>query len=249
MSDAVIITGAYGGIGRALVSSCRNAGLIVIATGRDADPPADLECDFYVSADLKKTVDDAAYADAVFAQIRECLNGHELKALVNNAAAQILGRVEELTRDDWHTTLNVNLLAPFLWSQAFIEELSASSGSILNISSIHAHLTKREFVAYATSKAALSGMTRAMAVDLGSKVRVNAIEPAAIETDMLRAGFEGNQPAFDLLKAYHPVGRIGGAAEVGDLAVMLITGDFPFLNGAVIGLDGGIQSVLHDPGM
>src|SRR3546814_1878609 len=76
---------------------------------------------------------------------------------------------------------------------------------------------KPAFVAYATSKAALSGMTRAMAVELGARVRVNAIEPAAIDTPMLRAGFEGNDAGYEQLRIFHPVKAIGSAYELGVL--------------------------------
>jgi NAD(P)-dependent dehydrogenase (short-subunit alcohol dehydrogenase family) len=72
-------------------------------------------------------------------------------------------------------------------AQGLLPELEKAAGSVINISSIHARLTKKDFVAYDNSKAAISGMTRAMAVDLGPRVRVNSIEPAAIETDMLKS--------------------------------------------------------------
>jgi NAD(P)-dependent dehydrogenase (short-subunit alcohol dehydrogenase family) len=109
-------------------------------------------------------------------------------------------------------------------------------------------LTKKNFVAYATSKAALSGMTKAMAVDLGGRVRVNAIEPAAIETDMLKAGFEGKSELYRQLEAYHPLGRIGRPEEVARLALAMIEGGIDFLDGACVGLDGGISGCLIDPG-
>jgi NAD(P)-dependent dehydrogenase (short-subunit alcohol dehydrogenase family) len=94
----------------------------------------------------------------------------------------------------------------------------------------------------------LSGLTRALAVDLAGRVRINAVEPAAIDTPMLRAGFEGNEPAFDRLAEYHPVGRIGLPEEVARLVLLLLDPRSPFLNGAVISLDGGIGGLLHDPG-
>jgi NAD(P)-dependent dehydrogenase (short-subunit alcohol dehydrogenase family) len=170
-----------------------------------------------------------------------------LAGLVNNAALQVLGPAEQLTREDWRATLDVNLLAPFLWAQALLPELEAARGAVLNISSIHARLTKPGFVAYATSKAALSGMTRAMAVELGSRVRVNAIEPAAIDTPMLRAGFEGQPGEFARLAGCHPTGHLGSVEDVAQMALVLIDGQIPFLNAACVALDGGIGSALLDP--
>lgn len=242
----VVITGAAGGIGRALVDGFRDAGWAVLATDH-VPPPDDLRCDRYLQADLCATVNDPAAAQAVFSTVRTWLQGRPLDALVNNAATQILGGVASLTREDWRWTLDVNLLAPFFWSQGLLAELQAASGCVLNISSIHARLTKRDFVAYATSKAALSGMTRAMAVDLGPKVRVNAIEPAAIATDMLKAGFEGHPQAFEALAGCHPAGRIGAPQEVAKMALMLTDKSLGFLSGTAVPLDGGIGGCLHDP--
>ncbi|MGY0797598.1 SDR family NAD(P)-dependent oxidoreductase [Lysobacter sp. A286] len=242
----VIVTGAAGGIGQALVRAFTDAGRLVIAT--DIVPQvAGLVCGHYIACDLARTVTDPGYAAQTFAGIRAVLDSRPLEVLVNNAAVQVLGPLESLDLDTWRHTLDVNLLAPFLWAQAFLPELEAERGCVLNISSIHAHLTKPGFVAYATSKAALSGMTRAMAVELGGRVRVNAIEPAAIATRMLREGFVDNLEGLAQLESCHPAGRIGTPDEVATLAVMIANRALGFMHGACVRLDGGIGSVLHDP--
>lgn len=242
----VLITGAAGGIGHALVEAFAAAGYRVLATDRIERQAGPAGHEYFV-CDLRRTVEEPAYADATFARIRQLLQGQPLAALVNNAALQVLGSAGELSREDWRSTLDVNLLAPFLWTQALLPELEAARGTVLNVGSIHARLTKPGFVAYATSKAALGGMTRALALELGSRVRVNAIEPAAIDTPMLRAGFEGQAERLSRLNRCHPTGRIGSPAEVARLAVVLIGDGLPFLNGACIPLDGGIGSALLDP--
>jgi NAD(P)-dependent dehydrogenase (short-subunit alcohol dehydrogenase family) len=243
---SVLITGAAGGIGRALVSQFVAAGYDVIATDR-LESPVDLECRVYIQADLAQLVRDTAYADRFLAEVRKETCPGQLHALINNAAIQILGGVNTLSREDWHISLDVNLLAPFILTQALLPELEAGQGAVLNISSIHATLTKKRFVAYAASKAALSGMTRAMAVDLGDRIRINAIEPAAIHTEMLADGFRDNPRGLVELGSHHPTGYIGQPEEVARLALMLCNGDLPFVNGACIALDGGIRSRLHDP--
>ena len=162
---------------------------------------------------------------------------------------QILGDVEQLNREAWQHTLDVNVQAPFFWTQALLPELTAARGCVVNIGSIRARLTSKAFVAYTTSKAALAGMTLALAVELGARVRVNAIEPAAINTKMLKASFGDNQEAISRLGDHHPTLRIGQPAEVGRLALLMVDNGLPFLNGAVIGLDGGIASCLPDPGL
>jgi NAD(P)-dependent dehydrogenase (short-subunit alcohol dehydrogenase family) len=155
--------------------------------------------------------------------------------------------VETLTREDWQRTLNVNLLAPFFLTQALVRVLAEAGGSVVNISSIHARLTKPQFVAYATSKAALSAMTRSMCLELGQRLRVNAIEPAAIETEMLKQGLVDTEGAYEILKDYHPVGRIGSPNEVARAAVWLCSNESSFTNGACVLVDGGISNALHDP--
>lgn len=242
-----VITGAAGGIGQALVRAFTDAGYAVLATDRQPRPDG-LACAHYLQLDIGRTVHDEAAAAQAFAQVRAAF-GHTsgIDALVNNAALQVLGGADTLTHADWQATLNVNLLAPFFWTQGLLRELEAAHGSVVNISSIHARLTKKDFVAYATSKAALSGMTRALAVDLQGRVRVHAIEPAAIATDMLKAGFAGRPDAYDQLQACHPAGRIGTPDEVAAAAVWLASGSPGFLQGACLALDGGIGNCLLDP--
>lgn len=242
----VVITGAAGGIGQAMVAEFAANGYTVIATDR-VSAPEGLGAHHYLQADLARTVEDENYAREVFSQIKIWLGNNGLVALINNAAVQILGGIDSLNRSDWQRTLNVNLVAPFIWIQELLPDLEFARGSVVNISSIHSKLTKKNFVAYATSKAALSGMTRALAVDFGSRVKINSIEPAAIETEMLKAGFEGAPDLYDKLQNCHPVKRIGLPVEVARLAVFITGGSVPFVCGASISVDGGIGGALLDP--
>jgi NAD(P)-dependent dehydrogenase (short-subunit alcohol dehydrogenase family) len=241
-----LITGSAGGIGQALVRGFSSAGYQVIATDVDVKPNG-MNCQYYIQADLSLITNDEQYAANFFSTVRQYVRSNGLHVLINNAAIQILGGVDSLTRQDWQNTLDVNLLAPFFLTKSFLPELESVKGSVINISSIHATLTKSNFVAYATSKAALSGMTKAMAIDLGSRVRVNAIEPAAIETEMLIAGFNNNPELLKKLKDYHPVGHIGQSEELAKLAVMIANEGMNFLHGACVTFDGGISSRLFDP--
>lgn len=245
MKGYALITGAAGGIGRALVSTFHGAGYNVI--GIDIRPePEQLPFSTYIQADLKRFVDDEPYAQEIRGTIIDSLNGTGLHALINNAAVQILGGASSIGREEWRRTLDINLLAPFFLTQSLLAEMEKCRGCVINISSIHARLTKDNFVAYATSKAALSGMTRALAVDLGHRIRVNAIEPAAVETDMLKAGFIDRPENYRLLAQSHPQQRIGKPGEIARLALAVVEGGVDFLHGACIGLDGGISGRLHD---
>lgn len=248
MSDkkkSVLITGAAGGIGRVMAQVFNHAGYRVIATDV-LEKPADLVCTSYIKLDLFQYAEDEEYANRMNINIRSELNG-KLDVLINNAAVQILGKTDNLTRQDWQTTVDVNLLAPFFLVQSMISELENAKGNIINIGSIHAHLTKRNFVAYATSKAALAGMTRALAIDLAGRVRVNGIEPAAIETEMLLSGFSKNPNQYEKLNSFHPIGRIGRAEEVASAALWVASNSCSFMHGESIRINGGISSRLHDP--
>lgn len=242
----VLITGVNGGIGQALAAGFKRVGYHVIGTDRT---PLDGKKDFdaFIQADLVEVVEDEGVAKQFFYKVRQQLKDGMLKGLINNAACQILEKAEKLTRKQWHQTLNTNLLAPFFLIQEFLPELEAAEGSVVNISSIHATQTKPKFVAYASSKAALNALTRNLAVDLGSRIRINAICPAAIATPMLLEGFAGHEAAYKKLAHVHPVGRIGTPEEMAELASFLISDSARFMTGAEISFDGGIRARLHDP--
>lgn len=237
-----LITGAAGAIGGALVTVFEAAGWQVVST--DLKP---LPRDGHVTADISVCVDPThAEHQRVVAELRDATGGR-LKALIANAAHQVVKPSTELTAADWSQTLGVNLLSPFCLVMAFRAELAANRGTFLAISSIHERLTKPGFVAYATSKAALSGMVRALAVEIGADVRCNAICPAAVATPMLVAGFKGRAQALAALESFHPVGRLGRCDEVAHAALYACSDAAGFLNGACLDLSGGISARLHDP--
>lgn len=240
-----LITGAAGGIGRALCSAFKKAGYRVIAT--DRTEPTDGVCDRFVMADLQTICRDKSslkwFIMAVEADIAEA----GLTVLVNNAAVQILGRTADVSMQDWRDTLDVNVFAPFLLVQAFMPHLERAKGTVINIGSVHATATKPGFICYATSKTALVGLTRALAVDLGGRVRVVVLNPAAVATPMLVQGFEGKRDRLALLGQMHPVGRIADPSEIARAAVFLASSEASFITGASLNIDGGILSRLHDP--
>lgn len=239
--EAIIITGAAGGIGQALCRVFKNAGYYVIGIDKKNVEHADAA----LVADLNEFAQSEDYKKTVLEEIHKHLKDKKLKGLINNAAVQMLNPTDLLTLEAWQTTLNVNVTAPFLLIQGLLRDLEQNRGSVVNIGSIHAQLTKPRFAAYATSKAALVGLTKSLSVDLAGRVRVNAISPAAIETPMLKAGF-ADENAYQQLNAIHPLGRIGTADEVAQTALFLISDKAHFINGANLQLDGGISSVLKD---
>ncbi len=240
----VLITGGNGAIGQALCIGFKQSGWRVIST--DQGKVSVVEVDGYIPMDLKRLCSDDAYQEEVIGSLRSKLYGGGLDALVNNAAVQIVAPVEDITIQDFKATLDINVVAPFVLVQSFLSELQKANGSVTNIASIHAQLTKPSFTAYATSKGGLVSLTRSLAIELGSRVRVNAVCPAAIDTPMLKKGFESSRQNFESLKRVHPSGCIGRPQDVVDATLFLSETEGRFLNGVILGLDGGIASRLHE---
>ena len=158
----VLITGVLGGIGSALAHAFREAGYYVY--GLDLRASEDYHSDQFIQFDLHQFAIDPVYRIEWKRKFNVLVP--ELDVLVNNAAVQLLDGLDELRLDDWNHTLAVNLTGPLLLSQHFLDALEEVHGCIINIGSIHQQLTKRRFICYATSKSALIGLTKAMAVDL-----------------------------------------------------------------------------------
>ena len=242
--NVALITGASGGIGQALCSVFREAGYFVI--GCDCNS-GDGDYDEFIDINLQDLSKSQEKQSGWAREIREKIGANVLKVIVNNAAIQILAPTERISISHWNETLNLNLIVPFVLLQEFLPELESSCGSCINIASIHSVVTKPNFVCYATSKAALVGMTRALAVDLGPRVRVNCISPAAIATPMLLAGFESCPGELNRLAGMHPLLRIGQPWEVAKAALFLASQDAAFITGTTLNVDGGLSSRLHDP--
>lgn len=242
MEKSVVITGVLGGIGRQLAKTFHANNYHVIGLDvRKEDAPY---CDKFFQFDLNAYCTKPSYKQTIDEVFDEEIP--DLFVLVNNAAVQVLSDLENLDLSDWNLTLNVNLTGPLLLSQYFLPKLEKSRGSIINIASIHQQLTKKRFISYATSKSALVGLTKSMSVDLQGRVRVNAISPAAIDTQMLRDGFDNDESKVQMLNVLHPSQRIGKPKEVSKLALLLAEDELGFINGANIQIDGGISNVLKD---
>ena len=244
MSKVVLVTGVMGGIGSLIAEGYKSKGYFVVGLDINNFNNKTNNSDLFIKFDLNHYCINQEYRSEMNKTLEEKVPN--LNVLINNAAVQILGKIEEIKLEDWTQTLNVNLTAPFLLSQLFLNKLAMTKGCIINISSIHHQLTKKRFISYATSKAALVGLTKSMSVDLQGKVRVNSISPAAIDTPMLHDGFNNDEKKIEELNSVHPLQRIGKPMEVAKLALLLAEDELGFINGANIQIDGGISNVLKD---
>jgi NAD(P)-dependent dehydrogenase (short-subunit alcohol dehydrogenase family) len=236
----LILTGASRGIGHATVKRFNAAGWRVITVSRypfaKACPWHDGE-ENHLQLDLADLDTVAAGIDA----LKERLVGHRLHALVNNAGispkGEDGGRLSTLNTplSTWQSVFNVNVVAPLLLARGLFDELTAAKGAVVNVTSI-AGLRVHPFAgaAYATSKAALSAMTREMAFDFGPHgVRVNAIAPGEIETSILSPGTD------QIVEQEIPMHRLGQPDEVASVIYFLCTEGSSYVTGSEIHINGG----------
>lgn len=158
--------------------------------------------------------------------------------LVNNAGVHHHLPVEELTLEEWHRLMAVNLTAPFILSQYVLPHMRRQRwGRIINISSIDAFAGTAVEAHYGTSKAGIVGLTRALALETASQgITVNAVAPGSIETDMLAVNSEERRAA---LVAHIPVGRLGRPEDVAYVVRFLASPRAEWITGQVIHVNGG----------
>ena len=235
----LLLTGASRGIGHATVKRFSSAGWRVITCSRQPFPedcPWEAGEEDHIQLDLANPESTIAAVD----EIRSRLTGGRLEALVNNAGISPKGeggeRLNTITTDlrTWGQVFHVNFFAAIVLARGLIEELKAAKGAVVNVTSIAgARVHPFAGAAYATSKAALAGLTREMANDFGPLgVRVNAIAPGEIETEILSPG------TSELVKEI-PMRRLGKPEEVARTIYYLCTSESSYVNGVEIEINGG----------
>lgn len=235
----LLLTGASRGIGHATVKRFSAAGWRVITCSRHAFPencPWEMGPEDHIQVDLSDPADTLRAVE----EIRNRLPEGELHALVNNAGISPKGaggaRLGTLNtpEEDWRRVFQVNFFAPILLARGLLEELKRTHGAVVNVTSIAgSRVHPFAGAAYATSKAALAGLTREMAADFGPLgVRVNAIAPGEIDTSIL-------SPGTERLVEQIPMQRLGTPDEVAKIIYVLCTDTSSYLNGAEIHINGG----------
>jgi len=235
----MLLTGASRGIGHATVKRFSAAGWRVISCSRQAFPencPWEMGAQDHIQVDLEDVQNTREAID----EIRRRLEDGQLDALVNNAGISPKGqdgvRLGTLNTEleDWHRVFQVNFFAPMMLARGLMKELEAAKGSIVNVTSI-AGSRVHPFAgsAYATSKAALAGLTREMASDFGPLgIRVNSISPGEIDTSIL-------SPGTDKIVEQIPIRRLGTPEEVAKAIYFLCTEQSSYVHGAEIHINGG----------
>ena len=245
-----VITGAASGIGRACALEFAKEGARVVLA--DLNLPGARESARQIEeaggvAHLVET--DVADAAAVERLLAETLRRFsEVHVLLNDAAIQVNKTVAEMTVEEWNRQLSVNLGGVFLCSKYFLPHLRQTRGNIVSLSSVNAYFVEPGCAAYCATKAAIIGLTKAMAIDHGKEgVRVNCICPGYIDAGLAEGYFQAQpDPAAARAAAgkLHALWRIGRAEEVARAAVYLASDDASFVTGTALVVDGGFGSGL-----
>lgn len=232
--ENVFISGASRGIGKDIALLFANNGYKVIGTSR-SDFSIDNNLDNFIPLKLDITSRD---------DIKDCfdyLKSENLlpNILINNAgitADQIFMRMKD---EDWDNVIETNLTGTFNLSKIFIKNMIKNkSGRIINISSVSGLMGNPGQVNYASSKAALTGFTKSLAKEVGSRnITVNSVAPGYIDTDM--TSFLDNDAKETIINNI-PLGRIGVTSDISELVMFLASDEASYITGQTISVDGGL---------
>ena len=173
--------------------------------------------------------------------VRATLDAHgALDVLVNNAGASFAAPAQDVPTEEWDRLLALNLTGPFLLSRHAYPALRAGAGgAIINIASIAAFTTPPRRIGYVAAKAGLVALTKALAGEWAPEIRVNAVVPGYIETDLVAGLLERGVVDRDVLEARTPTGRLGRPEEVARAVAFLASDDAEYVTGATLPVDGG----------
>lgn len=244
--EVALVTGGSSGIGRAAaLAFAREGAKVVIASRREAESLETVKMiesaggeGLFVKADVSKSAD----VQALVAKAVERYGG--LNYAFNNAGIEgaAFTPVASYSESTWNDVININLTGVFLSMKYELPHILTTQGAIVNMASIAGLVGGRIGSAYHASKHGVVGLSKAAAMEYaGQGVRINAVAPGVIETDMAaRAGFTGaDSPVRPRVLAMHPMGRFGLPEEVANAVIWLCSKGSSFTTGHVLPVEGG----------
>ncbi len=235
-----IVTGGASGLGLAIAEKFVQNNITTIIIGRDKNK---LDAAKSKLGELCIPVSfDLNNLSCIPAMVNELIQQHEkIDILVNNAGINLKKEFMEVTDAEFEKIIHTNVTAMFSLSREVVKYMiEKGSGSIVNISSMASQYGLPKVIAYSASKAAIEGMTRAMAVELSPKgVRINCIAPGFIATEMSAKALDNDKERKDKVLSRTPMGTLGMPADIGDAALFLALDLSVYITGVVLPVDGG----------
>jgi NAD(P)-dependent dehydrogenase (short-subunit alcohol dehydrogenase family) len=237
----ILVTGASRGIGLNICKKFKENNWTVVGVSIKEDFTSEF-IDDYLYYDLA----DKNSPENIISFIKQKYN--QLDCIVNNAACQICKPIWQMEVEEWDKVYNVNVRAIFLFAKYGKDLLAQTKGNIINIGSVHSVVTSDKIAAYASTKAAINGLTKNLAIELGPfGIRVNNICPGAVDTEMLRdglvrghAGSGDSDTLVNNLGQSHLLGRVGKPEEIANFVYFVgEKSNGEFINGASLLIDGG----------
>jgi NAD(P)-dependent dehydrogenase (short-subunit alcohol dehydrogenase family) len=232
-----LVTGASRGIGKAIATSLAGAGASVLLSSRKQDALEAAAAE--IGGDVDVVAANAGDPDQAAVAVDRCIERFGgLDILVNNAATNpYFGPAIEIDLARYDKTWDVNVRGPLVWTQlAWKAAMAERGGSVINIASVGGLSVEPGIGIYNGTKAALIHLTKTLAAELAPSVRVNAIAPGLVKTDMARALWE---PAEERIARSMPLGRLGEPADIANAALYLASDLSSWVTGHTLVVDGG----------
>jgi NAD(P)-dependent dehydrogenase (short-subunit alcohol dehydrogenase family) len=231
--NAVVVTGSAGGMGGAVAKLFRTKGFTVI--GLDLKPSVDADHSF---------VGDV-YDEIIWAEITNCITSNKLEvsSLINIAGRNYFDTIDKAELDQWRDMFDVNVLGMVIGIKHLSPLLKkTSNATIVNMSSISAHIGSVGYAAYVATKGAVDSLTKSLALELAPNVRVNAVAPGWIETPFTVEGLNlADDPVAyrKNVENMHALKRVGTAEEIANVIYFLTSEESSFMTGSILTADGG----------
>jgi len=247
--QVVVVTGAAQGIGAACAERLAGDGAHIalwdVDDTRGRALAAMLTQRGQRAAYLHCNVADHAEVDAAVASTLQHFG--RIDALVNNAGIFRAANFLDITEADWDAVIDVNLKGAFLVGQACARVMAASGGgAIVNLSSVNGTLAIPSIASYNVSKGGINQLTRVMALALADQgIRVNAVAPGTIATDLAKNAVLGNDEARARIMSRTPMRRLGEPSEIAEVVAFLLSSAASYMTGEIVVVDGGRMTLNY----